>query len=94
MNISSLMDNPGLKDISPEKMQFLLDFATKNENRSPKDMIPFFMAASKSAKNNGIDFSNSEVSLIIEIMKQNMTPEEQKKVDMILSMFEKHKKTN
>ena len=37
-------------------------------------------------------FSSAESSLILEIMKQNMTEEEKKKTDMIINMFQRNKR--
>ena len=89
MDPSILLNNPKLSSISPEKLNFLLDFAKKNENRTPKEMLPLFLAASSSARKQGLDFSSSETSLILELMKQNMTEEEKRKVDMIVNMVQK-----
>lgn len=79
MNPAFLSNNPALKNISPEKLNFLLQFAQENNNKNPKDMVPLFLAASSSARKNGMTFSNAESALILEIMKQNMNEEEKKK---------------
>ena len=91
MNPSVLLNNPALKNISQEKLNFLLHFATENRDKNPKDMVPLFLAASASAKKQGMSFSGSESALILEIMKQNMTEQEKNKVDLIVNMFQKQK---
>lgn len=93
MNPNVLLNNPALKNISPEKLNFLLQFAQENSNKNPKDMIPLFLAASASAKKKGMTFSGTESALILEIMKQNMNDEEKKKTDMILNMFQAKRDT-
>ena len=45
------------------------------------------MESLKQAQSKGIRFSNDESSLLIEILKQNMSPQEEKKADMILNMM-------
>ena len=92
MNPAFLANNPALQNISPEKLNFLLQFAQENNNKNPKDMVPMFLAASASAKKQGMTFSGPESSLILEIMKQNMSEEEKKKTDMIINMFQQNKK--
>lgn len=92
MNPAILLNNPALKNISPEKLNFLLQFAQENNNKNPKDMVPLFLAASTSAHKKGMTFTNAESALILEIMKQNMTDEEKRKTDMIINMFQKHGK--
>ena len=34
-------NNPGLKNMSPEKLQFLMNFASKEKPTNIKDMMPF-----------------------------------------------------
>lgn len=89
MDPNILLNNDSLKDISKDKLQFLLDFASKNKGKNPKDMLPLFLAASSTAKKKGVSFNSSETDLILEIMKQNMSLEEQKKLETILSMAKK-----
>ncbi len=88
MNPNILLNNPALKNISSDKLNFLLQFAQENNNKNPKDMVPLFLAASASAKKQGMTFSGTESALILEIMKQNMNEEERKKTDMIINMFQ------
>ena len=90
MDPTLLLKNPALTNISPDKLQFLLDFAQNNQSKNPKEMIPIFMAASKAAQSNGIQFDSQETSLILEIMKQNMSEEEKKKADLIINIFKKY----
>ncbi len=92
MNLSNLSNNPALKSISDDKINFLLQFANENKDKKPKDMIPLFLAASASAQKKGMTFSGTEANLILEIMKQNMNEEEKKKTDMIVNMFQSKKR--
>lgn len=89
MDPSLLLNNPQLNNIAPEKLQFLMDFAQNNTRKSPTEMLPIFMAASKAAQQNGINFDSQETTLIFEIMKQSMTEDEKKRADMIMNMFKR-----
>ena len=91
---SVLLDNPALKDIAPEKLKFLLEFSTQNNNASAKDMMAILMSAKASANKQGMNFSGDEMNLIVEILKQQMSDDERKKADMIISMFQKMSKQN
>lgn len=93
MNLSHLLNNPALNSVSPDKLNFLLQFAQENHDKKPKDMVPLFMAASASARKKGMTFSGTEFSLILEILKQNMSDEEKKKTDMIINMFQTKRDT-
>ena len=87
-----LLDNPALKDISPEKLKFLLEFSAQGKQSSTKDMMAMLMAAKASASDKGVEFSSDEMNLLMEILKQNMSEEERRKADLIISMFKKNKK--
>ena len=50
-------------------------------------MSSMIMGAVNNAKKEGIQFTPNETDLIIEILKQNMSPEEQRKADQILLLM-------
>ena len=83
----NIFQNPAFQNLSPEKLQFLMEFQQMAKPSSMKDAAPFVMESLKQAQSKGIRFSNDESSLLIEILKQNMSPQEQKKADMILNMM-------
>lgn len=43
-------NNPGLKNMSPEKLQFLMNFASKEKPTNIKDMMPFLLGTMNAAK--------------------------------------------
>ena len=92
MDTSFLLNHPQLNNISPEKLQFLMEMANQEKGSSPKDMASALMAASAAAKSKGVGFDSSEMDLIVEVLKQNMSDDEKKKADMILHMLKMRKK--
>lgn len=89
---SNIFQDPAFQNLSPEKLQFLMEFQQMAKPSSMKDAAPFFMQSLKEAKSKGILFSGEESSLLIEILKQNMSAQEQKKADMILNMMKMRQK--
>ena len=87
MDFSNLLNNPQLNQISPEKLQFLLGLANQPQTSSTVDLASSLMAASAAAKNKGVGFDPSEIELIVEVLKQNLSEADQKKADLILSMM-------
>ena len=85
---SVLLNNPDLSKLDPEKLKFLLELSTQNKSVSAKEMMSSLMSAKNSANERGLSFSNEEMTLIIEILKQHMNQEEKQKVDRILQLFE------
>lgn len=81
------LNNPTLKGMSPEKLQFILSFAQKEKPTSMKDAMPFLIANMNLAKKQNINFSRPEVQLIAEILCKDLPPEEQERVRKLLSMM-------
>ena len=89
MNLDFLKGNPALNDISPEQLQFLMDFASNNtDTKDAKSMASTVMNAANNAKQNGMTFSNTETTLLIELLKQNMSEAERVKADKMLQMMQ------
>lgn len=87
MNMDFFKNNENLKNISPEKLNFLMNFAAQNKSGNAKEMSNMILGAMNNAKKEGIQFTPNETDLIIEILKQNMSPEEQRKADQILLLM-------
>lgn len=77
------LNNPILKDVSPEKLTLLMDLVTQSQKLSPKELIPFFLSSSAKASAQGIHFSDAETDLILSVLKEKMNEDEKKKIDTI-----------
>lgn len=66
------------------------------QNNSPKEtpqeMAESLKNASETAQKQGINFSSNEREMIVEVLKQNMSPQEQKKVDLLMQMLKNMKR--
>lgn len=92
MDANFFNNNDKFANISPEKLNFLMQFAAQNKSGDAKEMSNMMMGAVNAAKKEGIQFTPNETDLIIEVLKQNMSPEEQRKVDQILLMMRSMKR--
>ena len=92
MDFDYLKNNANFANISPEKMNFLMNFAAQNKSGNAQDMSNMIMGAVNNAKQAGISFTPNETDLIVEVLKQNMSPEEQRKADQILMLMRTMKK--
>lgn len=92
MDIDSLKNNASFSNISPEKIDFLMKFAAQNKTGNAQEMSNMIMGAVNNAKQEGIAFTPNETDLIVEVLKQNMSPEEQRKADQILNLMRMMKK--
>lgn len=81
------MNNPLFQTIPPEKQAFLKSFAAQpTAASSPNALASQLTAAAMEAKQQGLTFSDMETTLLINMIKQNMSPEEQKKAERIIAL--------
>ena len=84
---SSIFQNPAFANMSPEKMQFLLSFASQSKPTNTKDIMPYLLANMKQAKAQNLDFAKPEVQLICELLSKDLPEEEQKRVQKLMALF-------
>lgn len=87
MDNNIFQNNPAFKNLSPEKLAFLMNFANSKKPTQMQEMMPFLMSSMNQAKKENIQFTPSESDLLIEILKQNLSPEESHKVDMMMRIM-------
>ena len=88
------MDDPILEGISNEKLEMLTKIIEGAKGMEPKLMLTYFIQQSNTAGKQGINFTNAETDLILNVLKEDMSPEEIKRIDMvkkIVSMVGKNK---
>lgn len=84
MNIPEWFQDPRMKDISPDKLTFLLNLAKQIEGKNQKQAMPVLMGAVASASRQNLQFTPEEFQLIFEIMKEGKSLEEKRKMDEML----------
>ena len=82
-----LHNNPNLLGMDQAKLQFIMEFAQKGKPQSMKDAMPFLIANMNQAKKQNIQFSNSEVHFIADILCKDLPEEEREKVKKIMAML-------
>lgn len=82
-----LRNNPALLGMDPEKLKFIMEFAGKDKPQNIKDAMPFLMANMGLAKKQNINFSNSEVHLIADLLCKDLPEEEKAKVQKIMALL-------
>lgn len=88
MNMDFIKKSPDTANIPPEKLDFLMQFASQNFNGDAKQLASQLSNAASSAKQKGLTFNQQETSLLINLLKQNMSPAEQQKADRIISLMQ------
>ena len=82
-----LRNNPVLLGMDPDKLKFIMEFAGKDKPTNMKDAMPFLMANMGLAKKQNINFSNSEVRLIADLLCKDLPENEKAKVQKIMTML-------
>lgn len=87
MDSNQWFNNENLKGIDAQKMMLLQEMLRNSRGKNSSEMLPFLMAASKKANSKGLNFTKDEIKLIVNVLKKDMTPEEQAKTAKILSIL-------
>jgi hypothetical protein len=93
MNFNWKQD-PRLKNMNPQKLSMLTEFAKRVES-TPKDLlIPTLLNLNAEASRKGIQFNNEETDLLISIMSTNMNAGERKRIDTLRMLSQNFMKRN
>lgn len=85
------MEDARISDIPKAKLDFLQKIFFESKNLTQKEQLPFFMALAGRAKRDNISFSQDEINLIMEVIKDNSSPEEVAKINQTIKLFKNRK---
>lgn len=80
------MNSPLLKDIDPVKLELIKMAASQTSGKSGKDLAPVMLALITGANKKGIRFTAEEIQLILEILKDGKSAEEQAQIERTMNM--------
>ena len=81
------MNREQLRNISPAKLRIILDLMEVSKGKGSDAIMPLFMQANLKMQQQGLQFTPEESKLILDMLKEDMTPEEVRKVDMMQSIL-------
>lgn len=74
--------NPNqLRSISPAKLKIILELMEASKGKSTDSILPLFMQAQQNMHKQGLSFTSEESSLILDMLKADLSPAEAQKVD-------------
>lgn len=88
------LNDPALKDMDPIKKELFRKAASQLQGKSGNSMASVLMTLITSANKRGICFTQEEISLILNIMKQGKTPKEKQQIDQMVQMVINMSKMN
>lgn len=75
------------ENLDPKKAALINNFANLSRGKSIEEILPLLLAVSNKAKKEGISFTSGETNAIIEILRRDMSPEQQSKLDLFMHMM-------
>lgn len=90
------INDPMLQDMDPLKIELIKTAAAQTAGKNGKALPPVLMSLIMSANRKGIRFSSEEMTLILNLLKQGKSSQEQQQIDktveMVSSMMTKYQK--
>ena len=86
------MSNEKLNNIDPIKLELIRSAAKQTEGKSGKALAPVMMTLITAAGRKGIHFTPEEVTLILDILKEGKSPEEQAQINQMTKMVSSYLK--
>lgn len=80
------MNHPAMKNIDPVKLELIQMAASQTSGKSGRDLAPIMLALITNANKKGISFTGDEMSLILEILKEGKSKQEQAQIDQTINM--------
>lgn len=91
MQSSDYSNHPAFQNLSPEKLELLLQFAAGSKPNTPAEMMSYLMGFRKQAQEQGITFEEQESDFIIEQLTASMNPADRQKAQMLLRMIKRRR---
>ncbi len=81
------MNREQLRNIAPAKLRIILDLMESSKGKGPESLMPLLIQTNQKMQQQGIQFTPEESRLMLDLLKQDMTPAEVKKVEMMQSLL-------
>lgn len=76
-----------LQNLDPQKLKLILTLLERTKGKSMNEALPAIMEISSTMQQQQISFTPEERSILFTMLKSNMTPDEQRKLDMMQSLL-------
>jgi hypothetical protein len=87
MDFQNFTSTPEFQQLHPVKQQIIREMVQNNLHTSPETLLPKIMMLNRELSKRNLSFTKKETEMLIGLMKSDMPPEEQKKVDLLMGLF-------
>ena len=77
-----------MSELDFKKQLLINEFKTLSKGKSNDELLPLILALSRKAQQSGISFSKDDIYLIIDQVKDGLTPKEQQLLPQLLMLLE------
>lgn len=77
-----------MSELDFKKQLLINEFKTLSKRKSNDEILPLILALSRKAQQSGISFSKDDIYLIIDQVKDGLTPKEQQLLPQLLMLLE------
>ena len=86
------MNHPSMQNMDPMKMELIRTAAEQTQGKSGKSLAPIMMALITNANKKGIQFTPDEFSLVLSVLKDGKSKEEQDQIENMVRMVSSYMK--
>ena len=80
------MNHPAMKNIDPVKLELIKTAAEQTAGKSGRALAPVMMGLITGAGKKGVRFTPEEFSLIVDILKDGKSEQEQEQIEQMIRM--------
>ena len=77
-----------MSELDIKKQLLINEFKTLSKGKNNDEILPLILALSRKAQQSGISFSKDDIYLIIDQVKDGLTPKEQQLLPQLLMLLE------
>lgn len=77
-----------MSELDFKKQLLINEFKTLSKGKNNDEILPLVLALSRKAQQSGISFSKDDIYLIIDQVKDGLTPKEQQLLPQLLMLLE------
>ena len=77
-----------MSELDFKKQLLINEFKTLSKGKSNDEILPLILALSRKAQQSGISYSKDDIYLIIDQVKDGLTPKEQQLLPQLLMLLE------
>jgi hypothetical protein len=87
MDFSDFTSTKEFQNLHPLKQQLIIELVQSSKNTPLEKMLPKIMSINQGLNKRNMSFTKEESQLLINILKENMTPDQRQKVDMLMNLL-------